>query len=64
MQNSLNKYDIYKWVKTVIDSCVTYPQLVVANRLIHLHFKMFKDEYLWDSLNAYYDWSCNNLVKN
>ena len=58
---SNNKYDAYNWIKKVIDSCVTYQQLVVADRLIRLHFTMYGDEYLRNLLNAYHDWSCDNL---
>lgn len=61
---SNNKYDVYNWIKKVIDSCVTYQQLVVADRLIRLHFSMSGDEYLRNSLNAYHDWSCDNLIRN
>lgn len=62
--NKYNKYDAYKWIQRVIDSCITYPQLVVADRLIRLHFTMFGDEYLRNSLNAYHEWAEDNLIKN
>lgn len=59
-----NKYDVYKKIQRVIDSCITYQQLVVADRLIRLHFTMFGDEYLRNSLSAYHEWACDNLIKN
>ena len=61
---SNHKYDVYKWIEKVIDSCVTYRQLVVADRLIRLHFTMFGDEYLRNSLNAHHDWVYDNMIKS
>ena len=61
---SSHKYDVYKWIEKVIDSCVTYRQLVVADRLIRLHYAMYKDDYLHSALNSYHDWACDNLIKN
>ena len=61
---SNNKYDVCKWIEKVIDSCVTYQQLVVADRLIRLHYAMYEDDYLHGFLNAHHDWACDNLIKN
>lgn len=61
---SNHKYDVYKWIEKVIDSCVTYQQLVVADRLIRLHYSMYEDDYLRSSLNAHHDLACDHLIKN
>ena len=59
---SNHKYDVYKWIEKVIDSCVTYQQLVVADRLIRLHHTMYEDDYLRNSLNAHHDLACDHLI--
>lgn len=49
--NEPNKYDAYIKIKSVMKSCKNYQQLSVAERMIHLHYEMFGDDFLWNKLN-------------
>ena len=51
----MNKYDIALWIKKVIDSCKTMPQLIACYTLIKRHRIMFDNYDLTYDLNSYYD---------
>jgi uncharacterized protein (DUF608 family) len=48
-----NKYDVYNWIKKVIDSCKSHQQIDTVNRLI-TNFRNIYDDYdLTGSLRNY-----------
>jgi hypothetical protein len=48
-----NKYDVYEWIKQVIDSCQTYFHYSRAHNLIDNFFSMYQDSDLSGSLRNY-----------
>lgn len=38
---SKNKYDVYKWLFDVIESCTSILQLITAKKLMRLYFKKY-----------------------
>ena len=61
---SKHKYDVYKWIERVIESCTTYPQLSTAERLIEAYNTMYKDDWLFDSLETRLSLAWGELFKN
>ena len=51
----MDKYDIALWIKKVIDSCKTIPQLIACYKLIERHRIIFDNYDLMYDLNSYYD---------
>lgn len=44
MNNKSNHYmDVKSWVEKVIDSCITYPQTIVASKLINNFYEQMKN---------------------
>lgn len=43
---SKNKYDVYVWIKKIIDSINKYEQTAICNQLIFLFIDMYNDSYL------------------
>ena len=44
MNNKSNHYmDVKRWVEKVIDSCITYPQTIVASKLINNFYEQMKN---------------------
>ena len=58
---SNNKYDVYKWVERVINSCKTISQLMAADRLNHLFLEMYNDMYLYQELSNLSSWRWDEL---
>ena len=52
---SKHKYDVYRWIERVIESCTTYPQLSATERLVNAYRTMYEDDYLYNSLKARLD---------
>jgi hypothetical protein len=58
-----NKYEVYEWVKKVIDSCETSIHLTRANRLINSFTELHDDWFLRQSLRDYKDTKWRKLVE-
>lgn len=55
-KRSKHPMDVLKWIEKVIDSCKTYQQIIVADKLI---YRRYKDMYLKDEdINSplYQEW--------
>jgi hypothetical protein len=52
---SNNKYQVFEWIKNVIDSCETPIQLVKTSRLISSFDDLYQDWFLKSSLYDYKD---------
>jgi hypothetical protein len=50
---SYNKYDVYNWIKKVIDSCKSHQQIDTVNRLITNFRNIYHDYELTGSLRNY-----------
>ena len=50
---SKDKYDVFEWIKKVIDSCETLKHRIVANTLINNFYKMHGDFELKTNLQLY-----------
>lgn len=61
---SKHKYDVYKWIERVIESCTTYPQLSATERLVEAYHTMYEDDYLYRSLKARLSLAWDELFKN
>lgn len=48
-----NKYDVYNWIKKVIDSCKSHQQIDTVNRLIMNFRDIYNDYDLTGSLRNY-----------
>lgn len=48
-----NKYDVYDWIKQVIDSCQTYFHYGRVHKLIDNFFDMYRDSDLSSNLRWY-----------
>ena len=48
-----NKYDVYNWIRKVIDSCTTYFQFRNVNELITNFDKIYDDWELTGNLRNY-----------
>ena len=48
-----NKYDVYDWIKKVIDSCKSHQQVDTVNRLITNFRDIYDDYELTGSLRNY-----------
>jgi hypothetical protein len=59
-----NKYEIYEWVKKVMDSCETPIQLTKAQRLIKFFTRTYNDQFLRQSLYDYKDIKWRKLIDN
>jgi len=59
---SNNKYEVYEWIKKVIDSCETALQLVRAGRLVQTFNNLHKDHFLRQCLYDYKDIKFRKLV--
>lgn len=49
-KRSTNKYDVYKWVIKVINSCNTTEQYICAHNLLRLFDNTYNEDYLAVSL--------------
>jgi len=58
-----NKYDIFEWVKRVINSCETSTHLVKTNRLIMSFYDLHRDFFLKQCLNHYKDIKWRELTE-
>jgi hypothetical protein len=58
-----NKYEIYEWVKKVMDSCETPIQLTKAQRLIKFFTRIYNDQFLRQSLYDYKDIKWRNIIE-
>ena len=61
---SKHKYDVYRWIEKVIESCTTYPQLSATERLVWAYDIMYEDDYLYNSLKARLSLAWDNLFKD
>ena len=61
---SKHKYDVYRWVEKVIESCTTRQQLSATKRLVKAHYTMYKDDYLYSSLETRLSLAWDKLFKN
>lgn len=50
---SNNKFEVYEWIKKIIDSCETPIHLVKTTRLIRSFDKLHNDRHLYESLRTY-----------
>ena len=60
---SKHKYDVYKWIERVIESCTTYSQLLTSEQLVWAYHTMYEDDYLYNSLKARLDLAWVNYSK-
>jgi hypothetical protein len=58
---SNNKYQVFEWIKNVIDSCETPTQLVKTSRLISSFDDLYQDWFLKSSLYDYKDIKLQSL---
>ena len=58
---SNNKYDVFDWIKKIIDSCETSKQLVRCIPLMKCFNTMYKDSGLYDELRWYETCRWNRL---
>ena len=61
---SKHKYDVYKWIERVIESCTTYPQLSATEHIVRTYYTMYEDDYLYNLLKARLDLAWDELFKN
>ena len=61
---SKHKYDVYRWIERVIESCTTYRQLSTTERLVEAYNIMYKDDYLYNSLETRLSFAWDELFKN
>lgn len=50
---SNNKYDVFEWIKQVIDSCKTVKHTIVTDRLIYNFYRTYDDYDLKIELQEY-----------
>jgi len=51
---SKNKYDVYSWIKTVIDSCQNHLQWVRCTSLLRGFRDIYQDDKLYREVRMYY----------
>lgn len=61
---SKHKYDVYRWIERVIESCTTYRQLLATERLLDAYDIMYEDDYLYGSLKTRLGLAWDELFKN
>ena len=61
---SKHKYDVYRWIERVIESCTTYPQLSATERLVNAYRTMYEDSWLFYSLETRLGLAWDELFKN
>ena len=61
---SKHKYDVYRWIEKVIESCTTYRQLLTSEQLVWAHYTMYEDDYLYGSLTTRLNLAWDELFKN
>ena len=61
---SKHKYDVYRWIEKVIESCTTYQQLLTSEHLVWAHYTMYEDDYLYSSLKTRLSLAWDNLFKD
>ena len=61
---SKHKYDVYRWIEKVIESCTTRQQLLATERLLDAYDRMYKDDYLYSSLETRLSLARDKLFKN
>ena len=61
---SKHKYDVYRWIERVIESCTTYPQLLTSERLVKAYYTMYEDDWLYSSLETRLSLAWDELFKN
>ena len=61
---SKHKYDVYRWIERVIESCTSYQQLSATERLLDAYDIMYEDDYLHCSLEFRLNLAWDKLFKN
>lgn len=61
---SKHKYDVYKWIERVIESCTTYPQLSATEHIVRAYHTMYEDDYLYNLLETRLSLAWDELFKN
>lgn len=61
---SKHKYDVYRWIERVIESCTTYAQLSATEHIVRAYYTMYEDDYLYNLLKARLDLAWDELFKN
>ena len=61
---SKHKYDVYRWIEKVIESCTTYRQVLATERLLDAYDIMYEDDYLYRSLKTRLSLAWDKLFTN